>query len=172
MMPPLVLVALLLAGCGNDAPAPRTGPVPPQPGAASTAPTAAPTAVPQAVELVEYAYNPIGKRDPFRTFITSQEEDDIASPTPLQRYEIEQYRLTGIVWGVDRPRALMEDPEGVGHVVELGTYVGRKWGKVTRIRADKIVITEEYLTPDGTLVVNPIEIGLTEAGEQEGGEAR
>mgnify|MGYP001122003330 CR=1 FL=1 len=73
---------------------------------------------------------------------------------------------------VDRPRALMEDPEGVGHVVELGTYVGRKWGKVTRIRADRIVITEEYLTPDGTLVVNPIEIGLTEAGEQEGGEAR
>ncbi|MBN1336334.1 MAG: pilus assembly protein PilP [Deltaproteobacteria bacterium] len=165
-------LALLVAGCGSEPAPAHKGPVLPQLGALAPAPAEAPVAEPVADAGAEYVYNPIGKRDPFRTFIASIEEEDIASPTPLQRYEIEQYRLTGIVWGVDRPRALMEDPEGIGHVVELGTYVGRKWGKVTRIRSDRIVITEEYLTPDGTLVVNPIEIGLTEAGEQEGGEAR
>ncbi len=170
MMPPLLLVVALLAGCGGQPTAPSRSSTPPGQRAGTSAPAVAPT--PPTGASAEYAYNPIGKRDPFRTFVTSSDDDDIASPTPLQRYELEQYRLTGIVWGVDRPRALMEDPEGVGHVVELGTYVGRKWGKVTRIRADRVVITEEYLTPDGTLVVNPIEIGLTEAGEQEGGEAR
>jgi type IV pilus assembly protein PilP len=118
-------------------------------------------------EGVEYVYNPIGKRDPFRTFIATADEEEIRSPTPLQRYELEQYKLTGIVWGVDRPRALVEDPEGMGHVIELGTYIGKKWGKVTQITSSQLVVTEEYLTPDGALVVNPIEIKLQENDEEQ-----
>ncbi|MFH1467269.1 MAG: pilus assembly protein PilP [Pseudomonadota bacterium] len=114
----------------------------------------------------EYVYNPIGKRDPFRTFIATADDEEIRSPTPLQRYELEQYKLTGIVWGVDRPRALVEDPEGMGHVIELGTYIGKKWGKVTQITSSQLVVTEEYLTPDGALVVNPIEIKLQYDEEQ------
>lgn len=110
----------------------------------------------------DYVYNPIGKRDPFRSFITSTEDEEIRSPTPLQKYEIDQYTLSGIVWGVDRPRALVEDPTGEGHVVELGTYIGKNWGKVTQITSHVVVVTEEYLTPDGALVVNPIEIELPE----------
>jgi type IV pilus assembly protein PilP len=117
--------------------------------------------------VAEYVYNPIGKRDPFRTFIATAEDEEIRSPTPLQRYELEQYKLTGIVWGVDRPRALVEDPEGMGHVIELGTYIGKKWGKVTQITSNQLVVTEEYLTPEGALVVNPIEIKLQYSDEEQ-----
>lgn len=117
--------------------------------------------------VAEYVYNPIGKRDPFRTFIATNEEEEIRSPTPLQRYELEQYKLSGIVWGVDRPRALVEDPDGMGHVIELGTYIGKKWGKVTQITSSQLVVTEEYLTPDGALVVNPIEIKLQYPDEEQ-----
>lgn len=108
-----------------------------------------------------YVYNPIGKRDPFRSFLSfGSRAEDTAPRTPLQKYEIDQYRLVGIVWGINRARALVEDPEGVGHVMEMGTYVGRNWGKVTQISDNEVVVTEEYKTIDGELVVNPIKMQL------------
>lgn len=112
-----------------------------------------------------YVYNPIGKRDPFRSFLSfGSRAEDTAPRTPMQKYEIDQYRLVGIVWGINRPRALVEDPEGVGHVMEMGTYVGRNWGKVTQISDNEVVVTEEYKTIDGELVVNPIKMKLVTDG--------
>ena len=109
----------------------------------------------------EYSYNPIGKRDPFRSFLNFGVRDERESPrTPLQKFEIDQYQLVGIIWGVDRPRALVEDPEGVGHVMEIGTYIGRNWGKVTQVTSGEVVVTEEYQTIDGELVVNNISMTL------------
>jgi len=109
----------------------------------------------------EYSYNPIGKRDPFRSFLNFGVRDERESPrTPLQKFEIDQYQLVGIIWGVERPRALVEDPEGVGHVMEIGTYIGRNWGKVTQVTSGEVVVTEEYQTIDGELVVNNISMTL------------
>ena len=109
-----------------------------------------------------YVYNPIGKRDPFRSFLAAGERgvEDETPRTPLQRYEIDEYRLVGIIWGIDRPRALVEDPDNVGHVMEIGTYIGKNWGKVTQITSSEVVVTEEYQTIDGELVVNPIRMVL------------
>jgi type IV pilus assembly protein PilP len=109
-----------------------------------------------------YVYNPIGKRDPFRAFLSlgGKGVEDETPRTPLQRYEIDEYRLVGIIWGIDRPRALVEDPDNVGHVMEIGTYIGKNWGKVTQITASEVVVTEEYQTIDGELVVNPIRMSL------------
>ncbi len=152
-----LLAGGLLAGCGGDKPRGSSGD---QEAAAPTPKESDAADADEEGGEAEYVYNPIGKRDPFRTFIATADEEEIRSPTPLQRYELEQYELTGIVWGVDRPRALVEDPEGMGHVIELGTYIGKKWGKVTQITSNQLVVTEEYLTPDGALVVNPIEIKL------------
>ena len=154
----MILAGGLTVGCGNDDPRGSGGPG--DAGGPTRGDADAKEDVEEDAVEPEYVYNPIGKRDPFRTFIATADEEEIRSPTPLQRYELEQYELTGIVWGVDRPRALVEDPEGMGHVIELGTYVGKKWGKVTQITSSQLVVTEEYLTPDGALVVNPIEIKL------------
>ena len=113
-------------------------------------------------EQESYVYNPIGKRDPFRSFLAAGERgvEDETPRTPLQRYEIDEYRLVGIIWGIDRPRALVEDPDNVGHVMEIGTYIGKNWGKVTQITSSEVVVTEEYQTIDGELVVNPIRMVL------------
>jgi len=108
----------------------------------------------------EFFYNPVDKRDPFRSIVATRDDDQIKSPTPLQRFELEQYTLSGIIWGIERPKAMVEDPEQIGHVVELGTYIGTKWGKVTEITEDHIVVTEEYLSMDGSLVVKPRVLSL------------
>ena len=108
----------------------------------------------------EYSYNPIGKRDPFRSFFKTAGPEAITSPTPLQRYEVDQYALVGVVWGISTAKAMVQDPEQVGHVVEAGTYIGKNWGKVTQINSDSIVVTEEYQTIDGELVTNQIVMEL------------
>jgi len=123
-----------------------------------------------AIEAQEgYVYNPIGKRDPFRSFLASGPKDDDDTPrTPLQRYDLDQYQLVGVIWGIDRPRALVQDPEHTGHVVEIGTYIGKNWGKVTQITSSGVVVTEEYQTIDGELVVNEIPMKLASTDTEEG----
>lgn len=143
-----------LAGCGEPVPT-GGGDVrpPPRPPAQSAAGAAAAAAAP------EYYYNPAGKRDPFQSFIKrGQTEDARPDAPPLQRWDIDKYTLRGVIWSTQAPRALMVDPEGTGHVIKLGTYVGRNWGKVTSITEGCVVITEEYQTLDGELVVNPVTV--------------
>ena len=114
-------------------------------------------------EAVRYSYNSIGKRDPFRSFIGSQVVvGTIEGPLgPLQKHEIDQYHLRGIVWNVQAPRALVEDPDGIGHVVDLGTLIGKNWGKVTQIKPEEIIITEEYRDPiENELIINEITMRL------------
>ena len=108
-----------------------------------------------------FSYNGLDKRDPFRSFLAFETDDGRgAGRLPTQQYEIDQYQLTGIVWGIDRPRALVQDPDGMGHVLELGTYIGKNWGKVTQINSGSVIITEEYQTIDGELVTNQIVLEL------------
>ena len=174
MKPLLLLAVLMLPGCdllfgdesseGNNAVAGRKAKAP-QKGDASFERLEAAIAAQEG-----YVYNPIGKRDPFRSFLgiggDGADGPDDSPRTPLQRYELDEYRLVGIIWGVDRPRALVEDPDKVGHVMEIGTYIGKNWGKVTQITSTEVVVTEEYQTIDGELVVNPIRMTMPVNGER------
>lgn len=115
-----------------------------------------------------YSYNSIGKRDPFRSFI--QKELVVGNiegvKGPLQVHEIDSYRLRGIIWNIQAPRALVEDPDGMGHVVELGTLVGKNWGKVTQIKPEEVIITEEYRDPiENELIINEITMRLPDPEE-------
>lgn len=111
------------------------------------------------VVVEEYYYNPAGKRDPFQSFIKrGRAEESRADAPPLQRWDIDKYALKGVIWNTSAPRGLVVDPEGTGHSIVLGTYVGRNWGKVTSISEGCVVVTEEYQTLDGELVVNPVTV--------------
>lgn len=107
-----------------------------------------------------YAYNPIGKRDPFRTYFRVLTDNNIPNPTPLQLFDLEQFTLVGVVWGVENGKAMVEDPDSVGHIVELGTYIGKNWGRVTAINPDGVMVTEEFRTPTGDLITETHKIGF------------
>lgn len=130
-------------------------------GAAAAAAPSETTAAPAAPPPEEvYEYNPVGKRDPFRSFLTQREEEAEAARTPLQRFELEQFKFVGIVWGLEDPVAMVEDPEANSHVIEVGTYIGKNWGKVTRITSDAVEVTEEYTRLGGELVTERRELRL------------
>lgn len=149
----LLILALLLSACGEAVPTGPSAPAPPK------APVKAEGADAASVAAEEYYYNPAGKRDPFQSFIKRGTAEEIREDAPkLQRWDIDKYTLKGVIWNTSSPRGLLIDPEGTGHSIVLGTYVGRNWGKVTSISEGCVVVTEEYQTLDGELVVNPVTV--------------
>jgi type IV pilus assembly protein PilP len=154
-----LVLSLLLAACGESLDAPKTKAPAKAPPAAAREKLEAPTD--------DWFYNPAGKRDPFSSFLarSTRPEDNPDAP-PLQRWDTDRFAITGIIWNVEAPRALLVDPEGTGHVVRHGTYVGRNWGKVTSISEDGVIVTEEYRMIDGELVVNPVSIQFRTAGKK------
>lgn len=153
----LALAAVLLAGCGEPIPTDNKPAVP----NVDSRKSAAPEEAIAASVVEEYFYNPAGKRDPFKPFydtrsVTKSTVDENA--VPLQRWDVDKFILSGVIWNTSVPRALLIDPNGTGHVIQMGTYVGRNWGKVTSISDQAIVVTEEYQTIDGELVVNPVTV--------------
>ena len=118
-----------------------------------------------------YRYSAVGKKDPFRSYF-----GDVASLTKqkeivseLQNFDISDLRLTAIIWGVTEPRVVIVAPDGKSYVVKTGSFVGKNWGKISRILPDKIEIVETYKDPLGRRILNrlylelPVESLLKEA---------
>jgi type IV pilus assembly protein PilP len=167
-----VLVALLAAAaCGEPPPAaPKPPPAPPP----KKAEVAAEKPV-EAAPSIEYAYSPVGKRDPFRSIIdeaNKPSESEAVRPDcgPLCKWELEQLKLVAVISGISNPMAMVEDPNGRGYIVRRGTFVGKRNGKVTQIRSGEVVVTEIYKDQMGKPHVNPVPIKLPEElkqGQQE-----
>ncbi len=151
--------ALGLGACGDSSPkgsaataAKASAPKPPPPQAPAAAP--APT----------YVYNPVGKRDPFR----SPEAEPAAQAAlanasctePLCRFDVDQLTLVAVVSGDANPLAMVQDPAGRGYFVRRNTRIGRQGGKVTQIMSDAVVVTEYFTTPDGKTTANPVTLAI------------
>lgn len=100
-----------------------------------------------------YFYDPSGKADPFRPLFASQAERLMPAQqkikkqrlplTPLQRIDLGQFKLVGIVLSREGNKALVEEPSGKGYIISKGTYIGQNFGRVRRILKDKVVVEEE-----------------------------
>lgn len=104
-----------------------------------------------AAQLDTYSYNPIGKRDPFSNFIQTDKLPEVSADAPLQRYEVGDLMVTGVVWG-ENPKAMLLAPDNSVHVVQIDTYVGRNWGRVSEITTDSVVVREEWMINGSELV--------------------
>jgi type IV pilus assembly protein PilP len=101
-----------------------------------------------------FPYDPRGRRDPF-----AQPIDDVPVEQglshgpllPLQKFELGQLRLVGIIWDVRDPKAMLKDPEGRTHVIGPNTKIGTKNGYVAVIREGELVVVET-VEQDGRLV--------------------
>ncbi len=120
-----------------------------------------------------YFYDPEGKLDPFRPLFATEAERLAPTRakakrlkpkvplTPLQRLDIGQLKLVGVIIAPTGNKALVEEPSGKGYIVSSGTYVGRNFGKVKRILKDRIVVeeqVEDFLT--GQMKLQATELAL------------
>lgn len=97
-----------------------------------------------------YSYNPKGKIDPFQPWtpgiLDAPESGNQVQKrlplTPLEKVDLSQLKLVGVVLSASGNEALVEEITGKGFVITLGTYVGLNGGKVTEIYRDKVIIEE------------------------------
>jgi Tfp pilus assembly protein PilP len=166
----LAAVFLFVGGFGcskePEAPQPVVKRQAPKPEAKAPA---APAAEAQAKKVEEVAlYDSRGKRDPFVSFVKVEERKkagiDTALLPPLQRYDLGELKFVGLIWTKTGARALVEDAEGKGYTVTVGTRMGRSGGVVTRITEKEILVKEEFVGTRGEKVVKESGIQLTTAG--------
>ncbi len=89
---------------------------------------------------------PVIRRDPFQpmTVQTKRRPQPRENLTPLERFELGQLKLVGIIWDAKEPRAMVEDSAGLGYIVIVGTPIGSNEGKVKAIRPTEVVVQEFY----------------------------
>ena len=112
-------------------------------------------------------YNPAGKRDPFRSpFMDMKKEGKKKKhpKTPLERYDMSELKLTGIVWGEMGRRAMILAPDGKGYSIGINSLIGKSGGRVVGIGEDKIVIEEEDRDFFGSEKKREVIIKLREEG--------
>lgn len=107
-----------------------------------------------AVLMDPYDYDARGRRDPF----TQPIEDKPIAPgalhgpvLPLQRFDLEQLRLVGIIWDVRKPRAMIRDPKGQTYIVGPNAKLGSRNGYIESIREGEIVVIET-IEQEGQLI--------------------
>ena len=114
-----------------------------------------------------YSYDPANKPDPFKSFIIVrrelEEEKEQEEPrTYLETLDLSQLTVTAIAISKDKKWALVQDSKGEGHVIKIGTSVGRKRGQVIDIRGKEVVVREYDRDYRGNEVINDIALRLPE----------
>ncbi len=100
-------------------------------------------------------YNPEGKIDPFENPFKKEapklaadaqpepDEPDRIRQTPLEKIDLSQLTLVGIIKFISGYKAIVEEQSGKGYMVKIGTYIGTNYGQVTAIERDRITIQEK-----------------------------
>jgi type IV pilus assembly protein PilP len=118
----------------------------------------------------EQFYSRTGRIDPFEPFLRKPEPDVVSDEdrmlerriprTPLEKIDLSQLQLTGVLRTSTTIRAMVQDGSGKGYMIGEGTYMGNKGGQVTRILKDRVVVEEKYLDVFGKIAVRERELKL------------
>jgi type IV pilus assembly protein PilP len=150
--------------------APAAAPAPVAAAGAAAAPAAAPAAVRAVEPAPDLPFDPTGRRDPFRPLRAGFGTRGGDPPSPLQRYDIGQLRLVAIIYNTHDPRAVVEDDEGLGYIVKVGTPIGPNGGQVQVIEQGRLVIQEGsvdfYGETHPTSVVMELRTAETDRGKR------
>lgn len=160
------LCFLLLAGCEEKTEAPlppaAAGRATPPPGKVQVPESAAATDVAQ--QPKPYVYDPVGRRDPFKPLVTVKPKSpglvDTAPLTPLQKFDIGQFRLIGVIIGKGEPRAMVIAPDGKSYILRRGVLIGKNSGTVVEINPTAVLVKERYYDFTGVVRESTQEIQL------------
>ena len=122
----------------------------------NTSPNQKPAQKPaQKISLSEttISYKVEGKTDPFASIFTDAssafaDQNDKKKKkriplTPIEKVDLSQLKLVGIIFATGGNKALVEDASGKGFVIKKGTLIGINSGRVIKILKDRVVVEEE-----------------------------
>ena len=148
------------AGSAKEAPKPAAGTVAPvattstQPaqtlGSAKEAPKPVASAVAPITAVIPtppvaegYTYDPKSRRDPFQplTRLVKIDRTRLEMP-PLQRVQLSDLKLMGIIWGGYGYYGLVRTPDGKGYTVKEGMLMGTNNGVISAITDKAVTVSE------------------------------
>ncbi len=117
-----------------------------------------------AAKEADYFYDPTNKTDPFKSFISIKDEIEgeveEEPRTYLETLDISQLTVSAIVLSDKDSWALIRDSKGDGHVIKVGTPIGKNRGKVARITKNEMIVREQYKNIKGKTITRDISIKL------------
>jgi type IV pilus assembly protein PilP len=110
----------------------------------------------------EYTYIPGERRDPFVSLLRRGGESDQYGDelTPLQRVDLGELKLVGVVKKPEGNTALIQTPDGKGYFLRQGVQVGKNEGIVDKILEDKVIIKEKKADFLGQITVSEFVLTL------------
>ena len=78
--------------------------------------------------------------------------------TPLEKLDLSQLKLVGIIWAKTGSKALVEEASGKGYIITRGTFIGINSGRVVDIQEDRIVVEEKEKDILGDVIVRKREL--------------
>jgi type IV pilus assembly protein PilP len=85
---------------------------------------------------------------------------DRQNVTTLEKLNLNQLKLTGIIFASKRKLALVQEASGKGHIISVGTFIGTKGGTVSEIQKNKVLIQETLVDAYGNTVIQKNELKL------------
>ena len=116
-------------------------------------------------------YDPEGKIDPFSPLFQEEKSSSLEISksygkrkrghlTPLEKVDLSQLKLLGIILAKSGNRALVADTSGKGYVVSVGTYIGMASGRVVEVLSDRLIVEEEVENILGKISLRKRELKL------------
>jgi type IV pilus assembly protein PilP len=97
-----------------------------------------------------------GKRDPFKPYAQLPAQQQVKStkprthdPLPIQSFDTEKFKVSGIVTGLRENSALVIDPNGKGYVVKAGMPIGNNDGIVKSVSNSTVEVEESFRDDNG-----------------------
>lgn len=101
--------------------------------------------------LTRPLYQPFGKRDPFKPFIKEPKEREatISETTPpIKRFPLDEYRIVGIVWVENEPKAMVVDPEKNTYFLGPTDEIGNRNGVILEVSENGLLVNEKRFFED------------------------
>ena len=158
------LVAFLMmsaAGCGKkDVPPPDAAK-----SAAKSKPAVQGRSSSAKAPATQERYDFAGKKDPFRSYVVVTKAKLPLPPIsekhlPIQQFEVNQFKVLGIITGLVENRAMVLDPAGKSYVIKDGSLIGPHNGRVQKITPTSIEVTEQYREDSGKIMNRVVKLTL------------
>ncbi|MCB0364806.1 MAG: pilus assembly protein PilP [Bdellovibrionaceae bacterium] len=109
--------------------------------------------------LEPFIYDPKNRKDPFKPYVEVEPVDqgELQGPLlPLQRFDLNEIRLVGIIWEVREPKAMFLDPTNTVHIIGKNERIGRNNGYIAVIREGEVVVVEATRKEDEVIYTTTV----------------
>ncbi len=109
------------------------------------------------------------KKDPFKPFLIVKAEPKSSaeaikktqrSSLPIHSFDVNQFKLIGIITGGRENQAMVTDPGGKGYVLKVGMLIGKNDGKIISITPSGVDVLEQFKDDNGRVRKENIKLTL------------